>query len=332
MSSDISELLLIHPVEGSSEDRGVFARGAISAGDAVLLRARPAIAVLYSPHHTTRCAHCFVERGTEDGWFSCASCSQYLLCPRCARDAPEDAIPDPALAVPQEADRPPLKEAHTLACAWYAQLPADVTAPAADTDLLRFCLEYAARVQLGEESLRRALWHALKAGVPSAEVKEFCRRYAVDLVLKTFGPPANSSGSPSATTATSAPPYMTAVTGEELTEVLLRTRTNSLGFPFDADQTLGWSLHPQVCMINHSCDPNACFAGVAQDETQPGYLTLQAKRPIKSGEEITISYVDVPTYAADVRARSRALLEKYHFLCRCDVCLSQRAALKATKT
>lgn len=46
-------------------------------------------------------------------------------------------------------------------------------------------------------------------------------------------------------------------------------------------------VYPFVSMINHSCNPNACFVGVPG-----GALSLHAISPIASGEEITTAYCD----------------------------------------
>lgn len=44
-------------------------------------------------------------------------------------------------------------------------------------------------------------------------------------------------------------------------------------------------MHPTLAMVNHSCVPNAIVAFIGRK------AFLKALRPIKSGEEIEISYI-----------------------------------------
>ena len=48
------------------------------------------------------------------------------------------------------------------------------------------------------------------------------------------------------------------------------------------------SLHMKTSYINHSCNPNCCWA----PEDKP-YITVLSLVPIKAGEELTVSYVPV---------------------------------------
>lgn len=197
-----------------------------------------------------------------------------------------------------------------------------------------------------------------------AQVVEFCHSFAKDKIVAFFGPSGaearemekrkkhmemkkeknedeNEEVSPSTL---SIPPYP--VSGEKLAKILLKVRCNSFGFPFNAKETMGWSVEGTACMINHSCVPNAAVVHADQDEaflslpsssssssSSDGMLTgcfgIKSIRPIAEGEEITISYLDVETYDTDVEARTRALLEGFRFLCTCSKCLQQRAAKKA---
>lgn len=72
----------------------------------------------------------------------------------------------------------------------------------------------------------------------------------------------------------------------------------------------------QSCM-NHSCRPNA--RAFKRDEDRDGHAVLLALRPIKKGEEVTISYIDED---ASLEER-RAALADYAFLCRCSRCLEE---------
>eukprot|EP00933_Yihiella_yeosuensis_P028643 TRINITY_DN22476_c1_g1_i1.p1 TRINITY_DN22476_c1_g1~~TRINITY_DN22476_c1_g1_i1.p1 ORF type:complete len:361 (+),score=79.97 TRINITY_DN22476_c1_g1_i1:111-1085(+) len=73
------------------------------------------------------------------------------------------------------------------------------------------------------------------------------------------------------------------------------------------------AVFANACLLNHSCAPNAyhCF-----NEKQKR-LTVHCMRPIKKGEEVTISYVKVWQKKED---RQMELQHQYRFHCRCQVC------------
>lgn len=237
--------------------------------------------------------------------YVCPSCDQFVLCSCCVGQllhevemmAAEDALRERRLWKGTLAEHPLLR-AHALSCAWYTSLPESIRAPGNDTDFLRFCLDYGARVQLGDTAMVSALAKLdTNAAVQSKEAHHLCEVFARDRVVATFGPrrppatatatttaatpppPAASSvlqagnhrgGSPAVSALSTAdrsgatadkagstfpPPYP--VSWTDLRDVLLRTRCNSLGFPFTPAETIGWSLQETVCMLNHSCVPNA---------------------------------------------------------------------------
>ncbi|KPA74684.1 hypothetical protein ABB37_09010 [Leptomonas pyrrhocoris] len=271
--------------------------------------------------------------------YICPNCDQFVLCAACVAQlvlevellAAAAADEDPACAtmvrpvITVMSDEKavllqhPLLRAHTISCAWYTALPESIRAPGNDTDFLRFCLDYGARVQLGDTAMVAALGKLdTNAAVQSKEAHHLCEVFARDRVVATFGPhktPATGTTT-TTTTATAAaavaattalathsitrskhegvltaspiatlssadtsdplvernasrlsgkaplleapvfpPPYP--VPWTELRDVLLRTRCNSLGFPFSSCETMGWSLQETVCMLNHSCAPNA---------------------------------------------------------------------------
>ncbi|KAG5510818.1 hypothetical protein JKF63_07890 [Porcisia hertigi] len=199
--------------------------------------------------------------------------------------------------VDERLNRHPLLRAHAISCAWYTSLPASIRAPGNDTDFLRFCLDYGARAYLGDTAMMRALATLdTNASVQSKESTQLCEVFARDRVVATFGKgakastatttppaPAKSVGSHpflsqvgvhasvgsviracnsdgirhrgSALGAHFPPPYP--IPWTDLRDTLLRTRCNSIGFPYNSEETTGWSLHETVCMLNHSCVPNA---------------------------------------------------------------------------
>jgi hypothetical protein len=104
----------------------------------------------------------------------------------------------------------------------------------------------------------------------------------------------------------------------------------------DDDTATGFGL--MTGSINHSCQPNAelyVFYNARQQEpfeqvgayrmqTRRYGMTLQATRPIKAGEEITISYDRVCDQFPESReSRLKDIKETYGFDCRCDACVCE---------
>ncbi|KAK4610197.1 SET domain-containing protein 5 [Fulvia fulva] len=77
-------------------------------------------------------------------------------------------------------------------------------------------------------------------------------------------------------------------------------------------------IHPTICRINHSCVPNTvtatdpCCIG---DEVQ-----VFAEKPIKAGEEITLSYNHQLYEITTARQRAVLLQRQYGFACDCPAC------------
>lgn len=76
----------------------------------------------------------------------------------------------------------------------------------------------------------------------------------------------------------------------------------------------GVGLYDGVAMLNHDCEPNAVVV-FEQDAT----AAVAALRPIRKGEEICISYIEVDQ---NVHERRADLLD-YGFVCSCSRCVTQ---------
>ncbi|KAI7741890.1 hypothetical protein M8C21_005436 [Ambrosia artemisiifolia] len=88
----------------------------------------------------------------------------------------------------------------------------------------------------------------------------------------------------------------------------------------------GTAFYPIQSCMNHSCCPNAkAFKReeiiIKQREDKDGQATILACKPIKKGEEITISYIDEDL---DLEER-QALLADYGFICKCARCVEEDA-------
>lgn len=99
--------------------------------------------------------------------------------------------------------------------------------------------------------------------------------------------------------------FSTSIFFEEFIGVYARIRSNS----FQMNGNLAW--HVPRSMFNHSCDPN-----VAVDHA--GVFT--ASQPIKSGDELTISYYPALNHLPSEARRIE--LEKRDFACLCQKCVA----------
>jgi len=71
---------------------------------------------------------------------------------------------------------------------------------------------------------------------------------------------------------------------------------------------LGIAFDPLAAKMNHSCDPNAFFF------FEGAHIRVRSLRPIRSGEEVTISYIDNTLH----RSYRKTWLESHWFFnCAC---------------
>ena len=96
-------------------------------------------------------------------------------------------------------------------------------------------------------------------------------------------------------------------------------RTNAL--PCGPDSVTG-GVYPTICLINHSCLPNAHNNWNSEAKCE----TIHATRFIKAGEEITISYDKGGPYDA----RRAHLKNAFGFVCSCSLCILPPADLQAS--
>lgn len=331
--------------------RGVVVQRDVPSG-APLYYALPDMAVLYSQFGSQHCSFCYIalDKGnttsSSSSLYICPTCDQFSLCRKCVQILINQVREGDQNGNHQENDdaiieRHPVVVTHHSSCVWYNELPSSVRAPGMDTDYLRFCLLYGAKVLHQDEKCVANLNSLCDNKSSQAQdVIEFCTAFARDKIVRTFGPALTKTATPAS------PRYP--VAPETLASLLLKVRCNSLGFPFTAEETIGWSLHHLVCMINHSCTPNAAivhaecdesFLNIARRENNQSSLAalvgcfgVKTLRPIKKGEEVTISYLDLGTYGDDVESRTRVLLETFRFLCTCEKCVLQRSQRKASTT
>jgi hypothetical protein len=96
-------------------------------------------------------------------------------------------------------------------------------------------------------------------------------------------------------------------------------KTNSL--PCGPDSMIG-GVYPTICLINHSCLPNAHNSWNSEAKCE----TIHAIRFIKAGEEITISYEKGGPFSS----RRAHLKNAFGFNCNCSLCILPPAGLQAS--
>ena len=83
----------------------------------------------------------------------------------------------------------------------------------------------------------------------------------------------------------------------------------------------GWAVYPLLSLANHSCDPNCKVT--FSDSNMVSLITL---REIASGEELTLSYVDVH---ANLEKRRGKLQARYGFHCVCSKCVVEEKQMSS---
>lgn len=112
---------------------------------------------------------------------------------------------------------------------------------------------------------------------------------------------------------------------EDMVLLAGRINSNSHGFgdPFEStNRDIAFGLCPISSIFNHSCEPNCTFVG-----NPFGILTVRTLRPIKKGEELCFSYVDLYQGRDD---RRHDLATTKFFYCECDRCGKKDSVLPKT--
>jgi len=95
----------------------------------------------------------------------------------------------------------------------------------------------------------------------------------------------------------------------------------SNGYPLGPGSEVG-GIFANISRINHSCRPNAVHSWNPLLNVE----TVYAVRPVKSGEEITLSY----TAGGPSKTRQQELKAGFGFDCKCEICSLPEAELKAS--
>ena len=108
---------------------------------------------------------------------------------------------------------------------------------------------------------------------------------------------------------------LTGVSSKAAAQIIYQVRTNACEVS-RAGKKVGCALSVLMGWHNHDCNPNA-----ASRIGESGAVELETLREIKSGDEITISYVDP---SLPYEERRKTLLDHYGFDCKCMKCVTER--------
>lgn len=107
-------------------------------------------------------------------------------------------------------------------------------------------------------------------------------------------------------------PQSEKIQAEKVTRPLLHCLNDEYDIPCQ-----GTAFFPFQSCINHSCCPNV--KAFKRDEDKDGQAVLLAVRPIKKGEQVTISYIDENSSWEE----RKTMLEDYGFICNCCKCIEE---------
>lgn len=92
----------------------------------------------------------------------------------------------------------------------------------------------------------------------------------------------------------------------------VKIELNAFNFVDPLYDFIGVYVHPYAALINHSCDYNSVVVFDGEE------AFVKAVRPISTGEQVFISYIDA-TNPRDIRRKE--LAERFFFHCQCSKCL-----------
>lgn len=275
---------------------------ALAKGEVLWESNRYYIPVLYTNFTCTHCSSCFAELADTEKRWKCEACNAFLLCHKCNR-----------------------KEArawHDFECRLFCGVPKQMRQ--GDTDYLRFVCRYFSICSHGAPPACLPGSGLLKPTEELNEIFASRRRVKTKTAAQFLDCLATNSELQSEDFRTWCKnfsglfkqyvPFPEGYSVNDLTDLLMRIRTNGLGFPCnDKHGTLGWSLDLYASFLDHSCLPN-CEVVMAGN----GNLVVRALRGVEEGGQLLISYVDIGTRTP--KERKDHLYDLYRFHCNCIKC------------
>ncbi|KAJ1458993.1 hypothetical protein M885DRAFT_512124 [Pelagophyceae sp. CCMP2097] len=192
-------------------------------------------------------------------------------------------------------------------CAAYSAMPA--AAKRGETSPIRMMLRYRATAATGD-------W---APPCPSTDAPEACGDKEALALVATLQ--MNTDVVPEAQK--KALGQLTGVPPDVVSLLIGQIRSNAASI-VRSNNKVGCALSVHMGYTNHSCSPNA-----AAQVDESGFVTLTALRPLASGEEVTISYMDTN---ADVVDRRNTLKLHYEFDCACERCANEHRDTLKQKT
>jgi hypothetical protein len=352
ISSDASPSVSSPFVASEIENRGT---GLLAATNfkvgATVFCTTPECSVLYTSFCKTNCAKCFVcittDNVDDDKW-ACDRCNSYVLCSSCACVESSKVWHHDGECGAFIAVNPGMRQGDTDYLRWMLRYfdirrrglpsPSPTSSSSSSSSLLSSkedsnedsCLsaELAASLKVSNQNSCSSLHVDPFAALVTNETdqidsfKKWARQFASLFVAHASPPPG--------------------IGVEEVYLTICRIKVNALGFPFHDDVALGWCLDATAAKLNHSCKPNCAvicniprnsLPGVVGDGDNVdgggsilglGQLEIKCIADIKTGDELSISYVDLTSpNMNDVLHRREHLKSEYLFDCQCKRCLDE---------
>ncbi|CAK9009536.1 Histone-lysine N-methyltransferase ATXR2 (Protein SET DOMAIN GROUP 36) (Trithorax-related protein 2) (TRX-related protein 2) [Durusdinium trenchii] len=126
------------------------------------------------------------------------------------------------------------------------------------------------------------------------------------------------------------PPACAALAAVEYAKLRMAIQLNGFRFNFNAQEgdfgyDTGEVLFDKISRLNHSCTPNLDFNLSWDADNETVVNTITASTPIRTNEELNISYLPL-RLKLPVEERRAQLLKHWGFHCRCSRCLLEGGA------
>jgi hypothetical protein len=278
-----------------SKGRYVVAKMNADVGS-LLLEEIPNAFVVFKQFATEFCQHCLVRisnnQTQSSGLFGAKKTAAGVTCTDCRKQSfwcserckEEDLI-------------------HKVGCKYLIELPGIAGAASADYNLLRLVLHIVLRRHLEKDTQMPGTAFEFVADLLSHH-KSFSASFTHSIEMAGMDFVNMFQGGPLET-----------IHVDELVKLACRINSNSHAVhdpSREVNATIGVGIFPLVAMLNHSCTPNALFVS-----SESGKMHVRAIKPIKEGEEVCVSYVDLFAPKWD---RQGSLLSSKFFWCECSRC------------
>ena len=110
--------------------------------------------------------------------------------------------------------------------------------------------------------------------------------------------------------------------GELMAKLIRIVEFNSIQL-YEEGETPSKNLYLNASLLNHSCKPNLVWY------PEQGHIVVRVLAQVSKGSELTVCYFPTPIagytrgFGCPTLAQRRLLLQAFHFLCHCSLCLAR---------